>query len=247
MRNEISLKNETDQKFQQFLHWEATTRDALDVKLAYIDLAEDLAAGAVLSEIVSWYLPNKAGGSNLRVERNGFLWNAVPRSKWWDRCRLSPEQADYALRKLIKKGLIEKAVFMFGGVPTVHVRLCIDHFLAQLTALIETPSDNPHERPKTQGALIDWQTQAPQAYREPTRRDECREWLEDLLRANPDGVKVKEVLTAGREQGFSQDMIYRTRRELRGRIINTSGWKSPDNCWKWNDALKTEDTEHLEH
>jgi hypothetical protein len=131
--------------FQQFLSWEASTRDVLDVKRIYIDLAGDLAAGVALSEIVYWYLPNKEGKSRLRVEHDGNLWIAAPRSQWWDRCRLSPEQADYALGKLVRKGLIEKRVFKFNGQPIVHLRLLVDGFLAQLQALIAEPAENPYQ------------------------------------------------------------------------------------------------------
>ncbi len=136
--------NKANQSFQQFLNWEASTRDVLDVKRVYIDLAGDLAAGVALSEIVYWYLPNKKGETRLRVEHEGHLWIAAPRSQWWERCRLSPEQADYALGKLVRKGLLEKRVFKFNGQPTVHLRLQVENFLAQLQALITAPQLNPY-------------------------------------------------------------------------------------------------------
>ncbi len=116
----------------------------LDVKRIYIDLAGDLAAGVALSEIVYWYLPNKSGETKLRVKHEGHLWIAAPRSQWWERCRLSPEQADYALGKLVRKGLLEKRVFKFSGQPVVHLRLQVDAFLAQLEALITSPQVNPY-------------------------------------------------------------------------------------------------------
>ncbi len=85
------------------------------------------------------------------------------------------------------------------------------------------------------GVMLKWDTNAPQTYREPTRFDECKEWLEDTLKTNPDGVKVKEIVGMGKDEGFSRDMIYRVQKDLIDHIRNTDGHKSPQNCWKWSD------------
>lgn len=139
--------------FEQFLQWEAHTRDVLDVKKMYIDLAEDLAAGVALSHILFWYLPSKRDeGSKLRVYRDGHYWIAVPRSEWWERCRLTEDQADRALKKLIEKGLIEKKIFKFNGSPVVHIRLQIDTFLERLTDLIQSSSPNPNGKQTTKNS-----------------------------------------------------------------------------------------------
>lgn len=86
------------------------------------------------------------------------------------------------------------------------------------------------------GVMLDWQSQAPQAYREPTQRDECKGWLEDFLKATPEGISPKEVQKAGGEEGFSRPMIFRARKELDRFIQNTAGHKSPANRWKWVDG-----------
>jgi len=138
--------------FSQFLRWEAATRDTLDVKRIYIDMAGDLAAGVMLSEIVYWHLPAANGTSRLSVLRNDHLWIAVRRSEWWERCRLSPDQADYALGKLIQRGLVEKRLFRFNGQPTVHIRLCSEAFLAAFQALLDTPLTNPYD-PQPEGGI----------------------------------------------------------------------------------------------
>ncbi len=85
------------------------------------------------------------------------------------------------------------------------------------------------------GVRLKWDTKAPQSYREPTQRDECAEWLEDFLKSHPDGVKVKEILDAAKEEGLKPSMIYQVRKELGDRIINTEGHKSPSNGWKWSE------------
>jgi len=87
------------------------------------------------------------------------------------------------------------------------------------------------------GVMLKWDTKAPEIYREPTRMDECKEWLEDLLRANPEGLKAREVIAMGKEEGFSRDMLYRAQKELRAHIQNTEGHKSPQNRWKWSDQV----------
>jgi hypothetical protein len=140
--------------FEQFLFWERASRDTLEVKRLYIDMAGDLVAGVVLSQIVYWHLPNREGHARLQVEREGKLWLAKGRADWWDECRISPKQADRVLEILERKGLIEVRLFQFGRAPTKHVRIIPEGFLrawrAELAGSSEpagsgemTPSDFP--------------------------------------------------------------------------------------------------------
>jgi hypothetical protein len=115
--------------FEQFLLWERASRDTLEVKRLYIDMAGDLAAGVVLSQIVYWHLPNRDGHAKLQVEREGKLWLAKGRADWWDECRISPKQADRALGILEDRGLIEVRLFQFAMAPTKHVRIVPEGFL----------------------------------------------------------------------------------------------------------------------
>ena len=73
--------------FEQFLLWERASRDTLEVKRTYIDMAGDLVAGVVLSQIVYWHLPSREGKARLQVEREGVLWLAKSRTDWWDEWR----------------------------------------------------------------------------------------------------------------------------------------------------------------
>lgn len=115
--------------FSQFLLWERSSRDSLDVKRVYIDIAGDLVAGVVLSQIVYWHLPSRDGTPRLQVEREGKLWLAKGREEWWDECRISPKQADRALEVLEERGLIEVRLFKFGRAPRKHIRIRQDAFL----------------------------------------------------------------------------------------------------------------------
>lgn len=88
------------------------------------------------------------------------------------------------------------------------------------------------------GVMLDWQKEAPKTFREPTQRDECGEWLEDFIKANPDGVFPKEAVATGKELGFSRAIVYRARKELNAHIENTEGRQAPNNRWKWSDTAR---------
>lgn len=133
---------------EQFLQWEKSTRDTIDFKKMYVDIAGDVVSGLVLSEIVFWHLPNLEGQSKLRVKKHGHWWIARPRHEWWERIRISPSQADRALTLLADKGIIIKELYKWRGVPTVHVHLNWDTFLDLVDEVINHPPTNPHA-PKT--------------------------------------------------------------------------------------------------
>jgi hypothetical protein len=81
------------------------------------------------------------------------------------------------------------------------------------------------------GVFLNWGN-APQAYHEPTKEEECREWLLMLITNAPEGIKPKEAVEAGEEYGYARAMIYRARNELKAQIVNTLGRKHPENLWK---------------
>lgn len=129
--------------FKDFLSWEHTTRDIIDFKKIYVDIAGDVVAGLVLSELVYWYLPDRRGMSRLRVEHEGKYWIAVRRYEWWERTRMSPRQFDGAAKKLVTAGIIEKKRFKFNGFPTVHVRIIEENFLKEWGLILSQPLENP--------------------------------------------------------------------------------------------------------
>lgn len=129
--------------WQNFLRWEHASRDTIDFKKIYVDLAGDLAAGLLLSQILYWHLPDKQGRTRLRVKHQGFYWLVKARWEWWDEIRLSPRQVDRAVEVLRQRGLVETKVRRFNGKPTIHLRLCYDLFLQAL----ETTQNNRVENP----------------------------------------------------------------------------------------------------
>lgn len=145
---------------RDFLAWEQRSRDAIDVKRCYIDLAGDLAAGVLLSQIIWWWtrLPSGARRSEL-VEHSDGWWLPRERSAWWAECRLTPKQFDRAAADLESRGLIEKSVRQHVGVPTVHVRPCLDRIVALLQgppSSAEPPVEPGRvEKPSSQTGNID--------------------------------------------------------------------------------------------
>ena len=133
--------------FEKFLLWEAKSRDTVDFKKIYVDIAGDLVAGLLLSQLIYWYLPNDKGETKLRVEKDGYLWIAKGREDWWEEIRITPKQFDRASSILIKKGVIEKAYFRFDGLRTIHIRLDYDRFMELWEAQLELPAIDQRGNP----------------------------------------------------------------------------------------------------
>lgn len=132
--------------YSQFLAWERTSSDNLLVKKTYVKIAGDLVAGVLLSQLVYWNMPDKYGNTKLRVTKDGELWLAKKREDWWDECCITPTQFDRASKQLEELGLIEKKIFKFDGVPTVHIRVNFDKLLEEVTRLQEEAEKEIQER-----------------------------------------------------------------------------------------------------
>lgn len=70
----------------------------------------------------------------------------------------------------------------------------------------------------------------PQSYREPTKADDCAEFIVEVLHDGP--LSPKDVVELAKDQGFSRDTVYRARAMLESRVENTEGRKSPSNQWQ---------------
>jgi hypothetical protein len=70
---------------------------------------------------------------------------------------------------------------------------------------------------------------APTAEGTPARED-CGAWLLELLE-NAGPMRFKDIVTAGKEEGFTESMIWRARKSLGAEIIDTKGNKHPKNEW----------------
>ena len=122
--------------WEQFLYWEKASKDTIDVKRMYIDIAGDLVTGVLLSQIIYWHLPDEEGNSKLTVFKNGHWWIAKSRSEWWDECRISVKQADRGITKLAYIGVIEKETFKYKGSPTTHIRINPEKFMERVNSIL---------------------------------------------------------------------------------------------------------------
>lgn len=146
--------------FSTFLVWESALGDAFIVRGAYVKIAKDFKAGALLSRIVYYYLPGRAGNDKLRVKRNKEYWIAKTRSQWCEEIFLTERELDGALRKLSELDLIARKTYKFGGAPTLHVRLVKETFLKDFEAYLESVSKSLSDFDKM-GKLISTKEEKP--------------------------------------------------------------------------------------
>lgn len=122
----------------KFIYWEMASHDTIDFKKVYVDMADDLIAGLLLSQIVYWHLPSKETGQpKMKVEKEGELWIAKGREDWHEEIRITCRQYDRAIKILENKDLVIVKTFKFDGNPMKHVRLNWNHFLAFLEFQLE--------------------------------------------------------------------------------------------------------------
>jgi hypothetical protein len=134
--------------FDKFLLWEAKSRDTIDFKKVYVDIAGDLIAGLLLSQIIYWYLPDEHGKTKLRVQKDGHLWIAKARDNWWCEIRITAKQFDRASNILIDQRIITKDHFRFGGLRMVHIRLEYNRFMELWQAQLELPAITQRSNPQ---------------------------------------------------------------------------------------------------
>lgn len=128
--------------FNFFLATEKASRDTIDLKKIYIDMAGSLLAGVLLSQIIYWHLPDNNGKSRLTILRDDHLWLAKKREDWWEECRITANEYDWAVTNLVKKGLVVKRVFKFEGNTVGHLRIDESGFMkSYLSFLTQAPKN----------------------------------------------------------------------------------------------------------
>jgi len=97
------------------------------IRLVYVGITNDLISGILLSQIVYWFKPSvQDGTSKLTIYREGRCWLAKRRASWEQEIGISPKQFDRACDLLASLGIIDRALFLYGKSPTVHISLNID-------------------------------------------------------------------------------------------------------------------------
>lgn len=90
---------------------------------AYIDIAGDLTAGVLLSQIMYWFdKDSKNECIRTKIKKNGHFWIARRRDEWANEIRVAPKQYDSAMKKLKAKKLVIVEKFKINGAPTTHIR-----------------------------------------------------------------------------------------------------------------------------
>jgi hypothetical protein len=84
-----------------------------------------------------------------------------------------------------------------------------------------------------EGVFLNWLEDVPEPYKEPTKLEQCIEWLETTLREAKEPIKPQDVIDLADSEGFGRRTVYRARNRLAGRIRNTEGQNDPNNAWEW--------------
>ena len=99
----------------------------------YTDMAGDVLAGLVLSQICFWHRANtETGKTKLRVAKDGRLWAAISVKEMQGYTHMTPSQITRCYNLLAKKNLILKKVWRFAGTPTTHISLNWPVFKAEM-------------------------------------------------------------------------------------------------------------------
>jgi hypothetical protein len=141
---DVEILKRENAVLRKYAAMQAAAEETVGCQTIYVDIAGGLEDGFVLDELIFFTLPRpETGRSGLRVWKDGVLWMAVSRTEWWDRKRLTPKQADGAIKRLVKKELVFKEMFLFNKQKTTHLRLNVPEFFKRYTEILE--DRNPPE------------------------------------------------------------------------------------------------------
>lgn len=172
----------------EFLAWEARSKDTIDFKTVYVDIAGDVVAGLYLSQCIYWHLPNKAGDTKLRREYQGKLWLAKADNEWWQEIRLTPKQARRARESLTEKGIVESRVLKFKGTPKCHIRLNMQALMREITLILQADSDLPC---RANGLATEGESTCPVGH--PSFTENTTENTTETVCDNPLDIKPKGI------------------------------------------------------
>lgn len=87
------------------------------------------------------------------------------------------------------------------------------------------------------GAWIEYTSEPPQTYRQPTKTEKCADWLLRLLQESG-ATRPQDVVGQAEAEGFSRRTVYRARSRLGDHIADTEGPKHPENRWVLLEAVE---------
>lgn len=140
---------------------EQNSRRGIFVDLTYIDIAGDMNAGILLSQIIYWNSFDNYGNEKLRININGKMYLAKSKKEWFDEIRLSEKQVSRAEKILKEKNILEIEVKKFAGNPTNHYWLNWARFLelenlilsSEKNYQLDTEIDQNHKKTGSQASV----------------------------------------------------------------------------------------------
>jgi len=88
-------------------------------------------------------------------------------------------------------------------------------------------------------------TDAPQAYHKPSKIENCAEWLVALLETGGSQT-MASVLEQAEVHGYTRSTVYRARKTLGDRIVDTSGARVKGNRWALDGQVEEDQSEGTE-
>jgi hypothetical protein len=73
--------------------------------------------------------------------------------------------------------------------------------------------------------------EAPKPYKEPTRVEECADWILTQLLDAGEPIRPAELISHGEHDGYYSSLIYRARKELGDLVTDTHKAQHPHNAW----------------
>lgn len=190
------------ERFNDFLVWERGTRDTIDLKKIYIDMAGDLKAGVMLSQIIYWYLPSKGRAEGkLTIHRSNNWWIVKKRHEWWEETRLTPREVDRAIEVLVAKNLVVTERHQFGKTLSTYIRINKEVFLPYLNHILHNPLTNPYCESNSPKSELVEDTNSPQRELPPTTNSRTGEFYntETTLTETTTTQTASAVAVAGKK------------------------------------------------
>lgn len=190
------------ENFNEFLIWEQSSRDTIDLKKIYIDITGDLVSGLLLSQIIYWHLPDKSGRTKLRVYKHDKYWLAKQRTDWWEEIRITAKQYDRAIDKLQKLGIVELWNTMFNAKNTPHIYLCRERLMELINEQMkaqETPRFLPLGKtdiPKTSIPITETTTKTNNKVNKGASKKSSALKFSDYLTQYPEKLNNAEIIEA---------------------------------------------------
>ncbi len=122
-------------KWAEFIAWEGLSRDTIDLKKVYIDMADgDIISGLWLSQAVYWELPNKLGEPKTTVEIDGKMWVAKDADEWWKETRIKEKPLFRCIQYWVDRGIIESENHSYQKRRMRHTRIIQTAFIKLLVS-----------------------------------------------------------------------------------------------------------------